>query len=68
MVPLTIVREMGGTCCMNGREEKRIYGFVGNPVGNRLLTRHSGRWEDTTKMCLKEIGRECVKCIHEDQK
>jgi hypothetical protein len=53
---------------MNGVEEKRIYDFVENPVGNRPLPRPSGRWEDTIKMYLKEIGRECVNWIHEAQK
>ena len=53
---------------MNGEEEKCIYGFVENPVGNRPLPRPSGRWEDTIKMYLKEIRHECVDWIHEAQK
>lgn len=57
---LNIVREMGGTCCMNEGEEKCIYGFVESPVGSRPHPRPSGRWEDTIKIYLKEIGREFV--------
>jgi hypothetical protein len=53
---------------MNGGEEKCIYGFVENPVGNRPPPRHSGRWEDSIKMYLKEIGRDFVDWIREAQK
>jgi hypothetical protein len=49
-------------------EEKCIYGSVENPVVNRPLPRPSGRWEDTIKTYLKEIGRECMDWIHEAQK
>jgi len=51
-------------------EEKRkcIYGFVENSAGNRQPPRPSGRWEDSVKMYLKEIGREFVDWIREAQK
>ena len=63
----TIIREMGATRCMNGGE-KCTYGFVESPVGNRPLPRPSGRWENTIKMYLKEIGRKCLNWIREAQK
>jgi hypothetical protein len=47
-----IIREMGGTRCMNG-EERCTCGFVESPVGSRPLPRPSGRWEDIIKMYLK---------------
>jgi hypothetical protein len=38
--------------------------LVGKPEGKISLGRPRLRWEDNIKTELKEIGSECVGCIH----
>jgi hypothetical protein len=50
--------EMGGACSADGGEERRVvYRFlVGKPVGKTAIGRPRHRWEDNTKMDVKEVG------------
>jgi hypothetical protein len=46
-------------------EERKIYKVsVGKSEGKRPLERPRSRWEDETRMNLREIGRESVEWIH----
>jgi hypothetical protein len=47
---------MGGACGMYGREQRCNRVLVGRPEGKRPLRRPRFRWEDRTKMDLKEVG------------
>jgi hypothetical protein len=38
--------------------------LVGIPEGKRPLGRPRHGWEENIKMDLREIGRECVDCMH----
>jgi hypothetical protein len=46
-------------------EMRNVYNsLVGKPVGDRLLGRHSRRWEDNIRMDVRERGWEVVNWIH----
>jgi len=47
---------MGGACSTYGGEDRCIQTLVGKPDGKRPLGRPRNRWEDNTKMHLKEVG------------
>jgi hypothetical protein len=52
---------MGGTCRMDGREDKCVYRFVEKKCeGGRPPGRPSIRWENNVKLDLKEIRYDCV--------
>jgi hypothetical protein len=58
-------RENGGACSMHGRFEKCI--LVGKPEGKRPFGRPRHRWEDNTKLDLREIVLEGVDWFHQAQ-
>ena len=39
-----------------GERRGEYRALLGKPEGNRLLGRHSRRWEDNIKMDLQEVG------------
>jgi hypothetical protein len=45
---------VGWTCGTHGGRYRCLQGFVGRPKGKRPLERHRRRWEDNTKMDLRE--------------
>jgi hypothetical protein len=47
---------VGGTCGTHGGGEGCLQGLVGRPEGKKPLRRPRRRWEDNTKMDLREIG------------
>jgi len=53
---------MDETCSTHGRNNKCIQKFWRRPKGNIPLG-STRRWEDITKMCIKEIWREGVDWI-----
>jgi hypothetical protein len=59
----TIKRELGRACGMQGRDEKCIESFGTRAQGKKPLRRPRRRWEDNTKMYLKDIGWDIVDWI-----
>ena len=48
--------EVGGTCSINGAEERCYRVLVGRPEGKRPDGRSRPRWEDNIKMDIQEVG------------
>jgi len=48
--------EMGGACGAYGVGERRAQGSSGETSGKEPLGRPRRRWEDNTKMDLREVG------------
>jgi hypothetical protein len=46
---------MSRTCSTHWRDQKCIQNFVGKREGNRPLGRPRHRWDDNSKMDLREI-------------
>jgi hypothetical protein len=55
---------MGGACNTDGRVEKCIREFGGNPEGERPFGRPGRKWKDHIIMNLMEIGCEVVDWMH----
>jgi hypothetical protein len=53
---------MGRAYSTNGRDKYTV--LVGKPEGKRPLGRLRRKWEDNTRMHLKEIGRQSVDWMH----
>jgi hypothetical protein len=53
--------EVGGTCSMNGRDEKYIQNFSWNTSSEETTWR---TWEDNIRLNFKEMKMEYVKWIH----
>jgi len=52
---------VGGTCSMNGRDEKYIQNFSWNTSSEETTWR---TWEDNIRLNFKEMKMEYVKWIH----
>jgi len=49
---------------MHGRDKKYVHNLVGKPEGKRALGRSRRRWEDKSRMGIREIGWEVLDWIH----
>jgi hypothetical protein len=47
---------MGGACSAHERDEKCMQILIGKSEGKRPLGRPRRRWEDNTKMDMREMG------------
>jgi hypothetical protein len=56
--------EMGGTLPLTGEMTNSYKVFVGNSEGKRLLGRPKRRWEDNTRMNIREQRWEGVGWIN----
>jgi hypothetical protein len=55
---------VGGACSTHEVDEKYVQNLVGKPEGKKPLRRPRLRWEDKTKIYLKEVGCEGVDWIY----
>jgi hypothetical protein len=65
MIKSRRMRWGGHVACMG--DEKYIQILVGKPEGKRPLRTPRHKWEDNTKINLREIGWEAVEWIYLDQ-
>jgi hypothetical protein len=49
--------EVGGSCSTNGEKRNAYRLLVGKPDGKRPLGRPRGRWMDSIRIDLGEVGR-----------